>query len=409
MAAFAKHTLTLCTSLRPFALFFRTAMQLSVIIVNYNVKHFLEQCLAAVRLAAKGLELEVLVVDNNSSDGSVAYLQPLYPEVRFIALDHNPGFAKANNLAFQQCSGRYVLFLNPDTIIAEDTLSKTLMFMEAHPDAGALGIRMIDGSGRFLPESKRGFPSPFTSFCKQLGLHKLFPHSKIFARYYLGHLPNHETNEVEVLAGAFMLLRKDVLDSVGSFDEQFFMYGEDIDLSYRITLAGWKNYFFADSTIIHFKGESTAKQSLQYVKVFYQAMLLFVKKHFHGRGALLYRLLLYAGIALRGMLGAITRLFAQRETQPSIPHELKLQFHGSATAALPSQVKLGNEALPLLPDATAQQHLLCIGSGWPASAAIQWLEQHGAHSPCWLHVQGTGSMVLSKDKNRAGLVAVFPR
>jgi GT2 family glycosyltransferase len=339
----------------------------------------------------------------------VAYLQPLYPEVRFIALDHNPGFAKANNLAFQQCSGRYVLFLNPDTIIAEDTLTKTIAFMEAHPDAGALGIRMIDGSGRFLPESKRGFPSPFTSLCKQLGLHKLFPHSKIFARYYLGHLPSHETNEVEVLAGAFMLLRKDVLDSVGSFDEQFFMYGEDIDLSYRITLAGWKNYFFADSSIIHFKGESTAKQSLQYVKVFYQAMLLFVKKHFHGRGALLYRLLLYAGIALRGMLGAITRLFAQQETQPPIPPELKLQFHGSATAALPSQAKLGNEALPLLPDATAQQHLLCIGSGWPASAAIQWLEQHGAHTPCWLHVEGTGSMVLSNDKNKAGLVAVFPR
>jgi GT2 family glycosyltransferase len=383
-------------------------MQLSVIIVNYNVKHFLEQCLASVRRAVEGMAAEVIVVDNHSTDGSVAYLQPLFPEVQFMALTNNPGFAKANNLALPHCRGQYVLFLNPDTIIAEDTLSKTIAFMEAHPNAGALGIRMIDGSGRFLPESKRGFPSPFTSLCKQLGLHQLFPHSKTFARYYLGHLPNDATNEVAVLAGAFMLLRKEVLDGVGSFDEQFFMYGEDIDLSYRITQAGWKNYFFADSTIIHFKGESTAKQSLQYVKVFYQAMLLFVKKHFQGRGALLYRLLLYAGIALRGMVGAITRLFAKQETQPSIPLALKLHLHGSDTAALPQLVKLAAKELPLLADATAQQHLLCIGYNWPASAAIQWLEQNGAHSPCWLHVQGTRSMVLSHDKNKAGLVAVFP-
>jgi GT2 family glycosyltransferase len=279
--------------------------------------------------------------------------------------------------------------------------------MEEHPNAGALGIRMIDGSGRFLPESKRGFPSPFTSLCKQLGLHKLFPRSSLFARYYLGQLPDDETNAVEVLAGAFMLVRKEVLESVGSFDEQFFMYGEDIDLSYRITQAGWKNYFFADSSIIHFKGESTAKQSLQYVKVFYQAMLFFVQKHFHGRGALLYRLLLYVGIALRGMLGAITRLFATQETQPSIPHELKLQYHGTDTAVLPSQVMLAGKELHLRCDTAAQDQLLCIGASWPASAAIHWLEQQGDHSACWLHVQSTQSMVLSNDKNKAGQIAVF--
>lgn len=383
-------------------------MQLSIIIVNYNVKYFLEQCLASVRRAAAGMEVEVIVVDNHSTDGSVAYLQPLFPEVQFIALAHNPGFAKANNLALPHCRGQYLLFLNPDTIIAEDTLSKTIAFMEAHPDAGALGIRMLDGSGRFLPESKRGFPSPLTSLYKQLGLHRLFPHSTVFARYYLGHLPNHENNVVDVLAGAFMLLRKEVLDKVGSFDEQFFMYGEDIDLSYRITQAGWKNYYFADSSIIHFKGESTAKHSMRYVKVFYQAMLLFVKKHFHSRGAWLYRLLLYTGIGLRGFMGALSRILAGKEVTASLPNTLLVQVHGAADTDMPKEVTIAGNTVKLLPVEAGHQQVLCMGATLTATAAIHWLEQHGSQAPCWLHMQGTGCMVMSNDKNKAGLVAVFP-
>jgi GT2 family glycosyltransferase len=179
-------------------------------------------------------QTEVIVVDNNSSDGSIAWLRPMFPFVRFIANTNNQGFAKANNQALQQCRGQYVLFLNPDTILPEDCFVQCLSFMEFHPDAGALGVRMIDGSGQYLPESKRGFPSPWVSFCKMSGLTHFFPASKLFARYYLGHLSPAETHQVDVLSGAFMWVRKEVLDKTGGFDERFFMYAEDIDLSYRI-------------------------------------------------------------------------------------------------------------------------------------------------------------------------------
>ena len=197
-------------------------MQLSIIIVNYNVRYFLEQCLASLRLALRDVEAEIFVVDNNSSDDSVAYLQPLFPEVHFLEKANNAGFAVANNDALSCTAGKYVLFLNPDTIVAEDALVGPLQYLESHPNAAAAGIRMVDGSGRFLPESKRGFPSPFTSICKMAGLHRIFPNSRTFARYYMGHLPAHQTSPVEILAGAFMMVRREVLNQVGSFDEQFF-------------------------------------------------------------------------------------------------------------------------------------------------------------------------------------------
>ncbi len=280
-------------------------MQLSVIIVNYNVKHFLEQCLCSVELAIEGLQAEIIVVDNHSSDHSVEYLAPKFPGPRFIANKENFGFARGCNQGLKESKGDYVLFLNPDTLVPEDCFRECIRFFESHPEAGALGIKMLDGSGKFLKESKRAFPSPMTSLYKLFGLSKLFPRSKTFSRYHLGHLDENESNEVDVLAGAFMMIKKEVLEKVGSFDETFFMYGEDVDLSYRIQKAGYKNYYFAGRSIIHFKGESTRKASMNYVRMFYKAMSIFVRKHYGGSRAGFFIFLIHVAIWFRAALTAI--------------------------------------------------------------------------------------------------------
>ncbi len=290
-------------------------MKLSVIIVNYNVKYFLEQVLHSVRRAAEGLAVEVFVVDNNSVDESVAMIQEKFPEVILIANKENTGFSIANNQAIRVSKGEYVLLLNPDTVVEEDTFSKVIQFMDEHQDAGGLGVKMIDGSGTFLPESKRGFPSPWVAFCKTTGLSKFFPNSPTFNQYHLGYLDKDKTHEIDVLSGAFMLMRKSVLDEIGLLDETFFMYGEDIDLSYRIVKAGYKNYYFADTTIIHYKGESTKKGSLNYVRTFYNAMIIFAQKHFEGEQAKLYVFMLKVAIYLKAFLTLITN-FLQKAIAP---------------------------------------------------------------------------------------------
>ena len=281
-------------------------MKLSVIIVNYNVQYFLEQALLSVGRASLNLDVEVFVVDNNSVDDSVKMVKEKFPKVHLIANRNNPGFSIANNQAIRMSKGEYILLLNPDTVIEEDTLDKCVAFMDAHPNAGGLGVKMIDGSGNFLPESKRGFPSPYVAFCKTFGLSKIFPKSKKFNQYHLGYLDQNENHQVDVLAGAFMMLRKSVLDEIGLLDEIFFMYGEDIDLSYRIVKAGYQNYYFSETTIIHYKGESTKKGSLNYVKTFYNAMILFARKHFKGEKAWLFILMLQAAIYFRASLTLIT-------------------------------------------------------------------------------------------------------
>lgn len=292
-------------------------MLLSVIIVNYNVKHFLEQCLCSVEKAVAGMEAEVIVVDNNSSDNSMEYLVPRFPGVRFKANTENTGFAKGCNQGLAVAKGKYILFLNPDTIVPEDCFQQCVTFLASQPEAGALGIRMLDGSGHFLKESKRSFPSPLTSLYKLFGLSRLFPRSKTFSRYHLGHLDERATNEVDVLAGAFMMIKKEVLDKTGSFDETFFMYGEDVDLSYRIQKAGYKNYYFAGSSIIHFKGESTRKGSMNYVRMFYTAMSKFVRKHYGGTRAGIFNFLVYTGIWFRAGLTALGN-FIRRAGLPLI-------------------------------------------------------------------------------------------
>ena len=286
-------------------------MKLSVVIVNYNVCSFLEQCLRSIQ-RSQGVDyrrdLEVWVVDNASVDGSVAMVKARFPWVRCIENQENVGFAKANNQAIALSGGDYVLLLNPDTVLEENTLAVCLAFMDAHPEAGGLGVRMLDGNGRFLPESKRGLPTPETAFYKMVGLARLFPHSARFARYYLGNLSEFKTWEVDVLTGAFMMMPKRVLNEVGYLDETFFMYGEDIDLSYRITQGGYKNYYLSETRIIHYKGESTKKGSLNYVRVFYKAMEIFVGKHFQGTLGGLYAFLLKGAIWRRASVAVAKRL-----------------------------------------------------------------------------------------------------
>ncbi|MBM3404879.1 MAG: glycosyltransferase [Bacteroidetes bacterium] len=284
-------------------------MKLSVIIVNYNVEYFLEQCLYSVRKALHGMDAEVIVVDNNSVDGSVKMVQSKFPDVRLIANKENTGFSKANNQAIRISKGESILLLNPDTIVESDTFSKVIAFMDEHPDAGGLGVKMIDGKGRFLPESKRGLPVPSVAFFKISGLSALFPKSRIFGRYHLGYLDKEKVHTVDILSGAFMLLRKQTLDQTGLLDESFFMYGEDIDLSYRIIQAGYKNYYFPHTRIIHYKGESTKKSSLNYIFMFYQAMIVFARKHFSKKNARLVSMLIHLAIYLRAFVAILRRFF----------------------------------------------------------------------------------------------------
>ena len=280
---------------------------LSVVIVNYNVVFFLEQCLNSVFAASKNLNVQIFVVDNNSVDGSINMLKENFSSVVLIENKENVGFSKANNQAIKRANSPYVLLLNPDTVIEEDTFDKCIDFMNSNTDCGGLGLRMLDGKGNFLPESKRGFPSPSVAFYKIFGLSYLFPKSQKFGRYHLGFLSEFEVNEVDVLSGAFMLLRTVTLEKVGLLDEQFFMYGEDIDLSYRIKLGGYKNYYFPETKIIHYKGESTKKSSVNYVFVFYKAMILFAKKHFSNKNANLFSFAINLAIYMRASLSLINR------------------------------------------------------------------------------------------------------
>jgi len=284
-------------------------MKLSIIIVNYNVKYFLEQCLHSVQNACNGLETEIFVVDNDSVDGSVKMVKEKFPDIHLIENKANKGFSSANNQAIRKSAGEYVLLLNPDTIVEDDTLRKVVDFMDEHPDAGGLGVKMLDGKGKFLPESKRGLPYPSVAFFKVFGFSSLFPKSRFFSAYHLGYLDKDKVHEVDVLAGAFMLVRKKVLEKIGYLDEDFFMYGEDIDLSYRITQAGYKNYYFPGTRIIHYKGESTKKGSLNYVFVFYNAMIVFANKHFSKENARAFSMMINLAIYFRAFISILTRFF----------------------------------------------------------------------------------------------------
>lgn len=267
-----------------------TLLLLSIIIVSYNVKPLLEQCLLTAQKAAQQLKgsSEIIVIDNNSLDQSAGFVEKNFPSVKLLANSNNPGFAKACNQGIKVALGKYLLFLNPDTLVPENCFAGCISFFENHPEAGAVGVRMVDEKGRYLKESKRGFPGAAASFYKLFGLTAMLPTSKKFSGYYLGHLDPEKVQQVDVLSGAFMMIPREVLNNSGNFDESFFMYGEDIDLSYRITQAGYTNYYLGTHTITHLKGKSSPSDYSQ-IRIFYKAMNIFVKKHFRkGKSILLF-------------------------------------------------------------------------------------------------------------------------
>lgn len=283
-------------------------MDLSVIIVSYNVRNFLEKCLISVRKASENLDCEIFVVDNKSTDGSCSMVEAEFPEVKLIKNPVNRGYSSANNQALKTASGRYVLLLNPDTIVQENTFRSCISFMDSHPDAGATGVRMINGKGKFLPESKRALPTPGTAFFKMSGLSYLFPKSRLFNRYNLGHLDSMQISKADVISGAFMFLRAEAVAKTGLLDEEFFMYGEDIDYSYRLLKAGYNNYYFPDAEIIHFKGESTKKENIKAVVNFYKAMAIYVRKHYTSGNMKVSAPFIQIAIFLGGTLSMLKNL-----------------------------------------------------------------------------------------------------
>ncbi len=297
-------------------------VKLSVVIVSYNVRYYLEQCLRSLYRSTIDGEMEVFVVDNASQDDSLAYLRPLFPQVRYIQNTENVGFSRANNQAIRQAQGEYVLLLNPDTILCEETLSTCLSFLDTHPDAGATGVAMYSHNGRFAWESRRGLPTPWTAFCRMSGLGTLFPHSHTFGRYYMRYISRLEVGEIEVVSGAFFMVRHEALRQVGLLDEDFFMYGEDIDLSYRLLKGGWKNYYLP-TPILHYKGESTQKSSYRYVHNFYEAMLIFFDKHFREQYRFFAKLI---PLAVRMRAGIDIMLSSVRSacSTPHADHEIDM-------------------------------------------------------------------------------------
>jgi len=254
-------------------------MQLSVIILNYNVRYFLEQCVLSVQEAIVGIDAEIIVIDNNSSDESVLMMKERFPEVKLIENGKNFGFPKGNNIGVRQAKGKYICILNPDTVVAEDTFVKILAFAERQNNLGIIGCKLIDGTGEFLPESKRGIPSPWVAFTKIFGLYKIFPKTRLFNQYYAQHLNQNETGTVEILVGAFMFLERKLYQDLQGFDEDCFMYADDIDLSYRSLQLKKDNFYYPETTVLHYKGESTIKDE-KYMMHFQEAMNFFYKKHF---------------------------------------------------------------------------------------------------------------------------------
>ena len=255
-------------------------MQLTVIILNYNVRYFLEQCVLSVQKAIQNLDAEIIVIDNNSLDDSCIMMKKLFPNIKLIQNSKNLGFPKGNNIAVKEAKGEYICILNPDTVVAEDTFEKILTFAKSKDDLGIVGCKLIDGTGNFLPESKRGIPTPWVAFTKFFGLHKLFSKSSCFNKYYAEHLTENQTGKVSILVGAFMVMKRNLYNEIGGFDENCFMYSDDIDLSYMALKKGMSNYYFHETSIIHYKGESTVRDET-YIKRFREAMQFFYKKHFN--------------------------------------------------------------------------------------------------------------------------------
>ena len=378
--------------------------------------------------AGRQIDCEVFVVDNCSTDGSESYLSAKFPGIHFRWNKTNAGFGKASNSVLAEVQGEHILFLNPDTIIPEDCFTKCLAFFKTHPDCGALGVRMLDGSGNFLKESKRGLPSAWGSFFKLTGLARIFSSSKTFAQYYAGHLPEKQNCQVEVLAGAFMMLSKKAILATGGFDEDFFMYGEDIDLSYRVSKAGMVNYYFADTTIIHFKGESTQKFSSKYLEHFYGAMELFVKKHGapNSKNLRLILLAIRANKALAGMKkrskikqpskhGLMTAIVASQQVFTEC---VSLVKHASLPVLLVGRIAPEpRDKQTAIGDVTRLKETITVNkveqvifceADLSFQKIIHAVETNRGKASFLFHGKGSQSIVGSNDKNNTGLFMALP-
>jgi N-acetylglucosaminyl-diphospho-decaprenol L-rhamnosyltransferase len=385
-------------------------MLLSIIIVNYNVNYFLEQCLYSVEKALRSAGMasaEIIVFDNHSTDGSREYLPPKFPAVRFLFNEENIGFGAANNRAFAESGGDYILFLNPDTIVPEELFTCALSFMRVHPEAGALGFRMVDGAGRYLKESKRGYPSPWVAFCKLTGLTALFPRSRHFAGYYLGHLPEDRNAPAPILSGACLFVTRAALARTGGFDERYFMYAEDIDLSHRIGQAGLMNYYIADPSILHFKGESTRKDA-RYIRLFYKAMSQFRRKY-SGKGLhLAATRVLDAAIWMRAGMAALVQVFRGRSSGEGSGPKSATGATGAAwitgdpkTAAL-LKARLSGMGWALASSSgDAFRIIYCEGDDYSFRQIIAGLRGAGDRV-CLIHAAGSSSLVGSPSKEGQG-------
>jgi N-acetylglucosaminyl-diphospho-decaprenol L-rhamnosyltransferase len=380
-------------------------MILSVIIVNYQVPYFLELCLQSVGKALQGLDAEIIIVDNHSGDGSVDLLGPLFPEVKWIVNTENTGFARANNQALERAVGEYILFLNPDTIVPEDFARKCLAFIQSVPHPGGLGVRMIAGDGGFLKESRRGFPSPWVAFCKLSGLTTLFPRSRRFSQYYLGYLPPDHNHPAPVLSGACLWVSRAALDNAGPFDESFFMYAEDIDLSYRLEKAGYSNYYFAETTIVHFKGESTRKD-IRHIRQFYKAMIQFRRKYFNAGLSALSRISLETAIWLRAGLGAIlTALTPPRH--PSKPGRTWLTGDPEGIARLQAALKASGTRTAAPDESSADEIIYCIGRKFSFKSAIHALERKRSRQTAAFYAEGCHAVISSSHRDGRGEVWIL--
>lgn len=386
-------------------------MDLSIIIVNYNVKHFLEQCLLSVRRACTGIQAEVFVVDNASTDDSRAYLEKRFTDEQFIWNTTNPGFGKANNQVLPMCRGKYILFLNPDTIISEESLSACLNHFYNDEAIGAIGVRMIDGSGCYLPESKRNLPTPANSFYKVLGIGTQKAGSN---KSYYSPLGEHEVGEVQVLAGAFMMLSKKAIEKTAGFDEDFFMYGEDVDLSYRITKSGLKNVYVGNVSIIHFKGESIDRYDNAYLNNFYGAMSLFVAKHYGKK--MFSSFVLKAGIALAKTKAKLSPPKKQLETTMASKTFFAgaksdiaiLRLHLTDDVETPIEFECNNDTtagvlLQVIYDSKAGLVFFAAGA-LSNSTIIETMAKAGAAYKFFIHQSGSNSVVGSSDKTAKGSV-----
>jgi GT2 family glycosyltransferase len=413
-------------------------MVLSVIIVHYRVPYFLDGCLRSLAKALEDLDAEIIVVDNHSADGSVELLRPSFPNVNWILNPVNTGFAHANNLGLREATGEYILFLNPDTLLPEDFARSCLSFAGSLPHPGALGVRMIDGNGQFLRESRRGLPTPWVAFCKLTGLTALFPASRYFAKYYLGHLPADQPHSVPVLSGACLLASRAALEKIGPFDETFFMYAEDIDLCYRLEKAGYSNYYFPGTTIIHFKGESTQKD-IRYTRQFYKAMIQFRRKHFRsgkpGYFGLEPAIWLRAGLsAIRNAAGRFARGITVRPRKPrriwltgdpaamTRLSNIVWAASGATTASTadaattaPGSRTLADGSRTLAPGsrvlapelAVADEIIYCIGNDFSFKSAIQALEKKDPAQIAGFYVAGSQAVISSARSDKRGEIWIL--